>query len=72
MGGVVVWRALALLSLAGVLQSETERNTAGAVFIPETPVIIPSGLEATWVTVSIPGLPAINLTHLDLAYQEFS
>ena len=68
---VVVRRALALLSLAGVVQSKTERNTPGAVFIPETPVIISSGLEATWVTVPIPRLPAINLTHLDLAYQEF-
>ena len=43
----------------------------GAVFITETPVIISSGLEATWVTVPIPELPAIKLTHLDLVYQEF-
>ena len=66
-----MWRAIALLILAEIVRSEIERNTAGAVFIPETPVIISSGLEATWVTVPIPGLPAINLTHLDLAYQEF-
>ena len=66
-----MWRAIALLILAEIVRSEIERNTAGAVFIPETPVIISSGLEATWVTVPIPGLPAINLTHLDLVYQEF-
>ena len=71
MGAVVVWRALALLSLAGVVQSGTERNTAEVVFIPETPVIISNGLEATWLTVPIPGLPAKNLTHSDLGYQEF-
>ena len=66
-----MWRAVVLLIPAAIVRSEIERNTARAVFIPETPVIISSGLEATWVTVPIPGLPAINLTHLDLAYQEF-
>ena len=50
MGGVVGWRAVALLILAA---------------------IVSSGLEATWVSVPIPGLPAVNLTHLDLTYQEF-
>ena len=49
-------RALASLFLAGTVQSEIERNTAGAVFIPEAAVIISSGLEATWVAVPIPGL----------------
>ena len=59
------------LLLAGTVQSEIERNTAGAAFIQETPVIISRGLKATRVTVPIPGLPAKNLNHLDLAYQEF-
>ena len=68
---MVVWKAIALLILAGIVQSEIERNTAGAVFIPEAPAIISIGLEAPWVTVPIPGQPVINLTHLDLACLEF-
>ena len=66
-----MWSALAFFFLSGTVQSEIERNTAGAAFIQKTPVIISRGLEATRVTVPIPGLPAKNLTHLDLAYQEF-
>ena len=63
-----MWRDFSLIFLARTVQSEVERKTAGAVFVPERLVIIVSGLETTWVIVLIPGLPAINVTHLDLVY----
>ena len=49
----------------------TTSHTAGAVFTTGTPVIIASALESTWVSVPLPVLPALNLTSLDIAFQEF-
>ena len=46
-------------------------NTAGEVFVPEIPVIVASSLEAAWVSIPFPPLPNLNVTHLDLAFQEF-
>ena len=46
-------------------------HTAGAAFTTETPVIIASAMESTWVSIPFPILPAINKTHLDFAFQEF-
>ena len=46
-------------------------HTAGAAFTTETPVIIASAMESTWVFIPFPILPAINKTHLDVAFQEF-
>ena len=49
----------------------TTNHTAGAVFTTETPVIIASALESTWVSVPLAVLPALNLTSLDIAFQDF-
>ena len=46
-------------------------NTAGVVFVPEVPVIVASSLEAAWVSIPFPASPNLNVTHLDLAFQEF-
>ena len=46
-------------------------NTAGVVFVPEIPVIVASSLEAAWVSIPFPPLPNLNVTHLDLAFQQF-
>ena len=49
----------------------TYNNTAGVVFTPEPPVIIASSLEAAWITIPFPSPPALNVTHLDIVFQEF-
>ena len=43
-------------------------HTAGAAFTTETPVIIASAMESTWVSIPFPVLPATNKTHLDLVF----
>ena len=45
-------------------------QTAGAAFMVETPIIIASPMETTWVSVSFAVVPAINRTVLDIAFQE--
>ena len=46
-------------------------HTAGASFTKETPVIIASVMESTWVSIPFPILLAINKNHLDVAFKEF-
>ena len=45
-------------------------HTAGVVFKTETPVIIVSSVEITWILIPFPILPAIKKAHLDTAFQE--
>ena len=63
---------LAILLLLGVWPSSavTINHTAGAVFMAETPLIIASAMETSWVSVPFPVVPAINRTLLDIAFQE--
>ena len=63
---------LAILLLLGVWPSSavTINHTAGAVFTAETPLIIASAMETSWVSVPVPVVPAINRTFLDIAFQE--
>ena len=42
----------------------------GAAFVQETPLIIASAMETTWVSVPFPVVTAINKTLLDLDFQE--
>ena len=48
----------------------TINHTAGAVFMAETPLIIASAMEMSWVSVPFPVVPAVNRTLLDIAFQE--
>ena len=63
---------LVILLLLGVWPSSavTINHTAGAVFMAETPLIIASAMETSWVSVPFPAVPAINRTLLDIAFQE--
>ena len=63
---------LAIFLLLGVWPSSavTINHTAGAVFMAETPLIIASAMETSWVSVPFPVVPAINRTLLDIAFQE--
>lgn len=63
-----IWTGIALIYMTeGTM---LYNNTAGAAFTRETPVIIASAMEPTWVTIPFPQMPAINLTHLDVLFQE--
>ena len=48
----------------------TINHTVGAVFMAETPLIIASAMEMSWVSVPFPVVPAANRTLLDIAFQE--
>ena len=64
-------RLLFLFLMLGCAICLTTNHTAGAVFTTETPVIIASALEKTWVSVPLQVLPALDITALDIAFQEF-
>ena len=67
--GVQLWfLEMAQATLTDRVQTN---HTAGAAFTTETPVIIASAMEATWVSIPFPSLPAMNKIALDLAFREF-
>ena len=49
----------------------SSNHTAGVALTTEEPVIIASAMESAWVSIPFPIIPAINKTHLDVAFQEF-
>ena len=64
------WLVVLLLFRVGSFLALTINHTAGAAFVQETPLIIASAMETTWVSVPFPVVPAFNKTLLDLAFQE--
>ena len=70
-GSWLVVLAFLLLFGVGSTSALTINHTAGAAFVQETPLIIASAMETTWVSVPFTVVPAINKTLLDLAFQEY-